>query len=179
MMSFVYRNWIVKCLKCLQVIYVFSLKKESLTWVAHTEISLLFSVIVLHKLQIYIYNTMWVYNLFNSILWPAITRDYVNLLQVADAFVLLYLVRAPDLWPSNIMLYILQAICTNGCPQSNLPSPCPCLIEGDRHHLVLEHSLDANVVGLFRISWGKRVIGGARQLGGRGKERRTREREET
>lgn len=36
---------------------------------------------------------------------------------------------------------------------------------GDRHHLVLEHSLDANVVDLFRISRGKRVIG-TRQLWG-------------
>lgn len=126
MMSFVYRNWIVKCLKCLQVIYVFSLKKESLTWVAHTEISLLFSVIVLHKLQLYIYNTMWVYNLFNSILWPAITRDYVNLLQVADAFVLLYLVRAPDLWPSNCVIYFAGYLYQRLPPeQPSLPLPMP------------------------------------------------------
>lgn len=88
----------------------------------------------------------------------------MNLLQVADAFVLLYLVRAPDLWPSNCVIYFAGYLYQR-LPQSNLPSPWPCLIEGDRHHLVLDHSLDANVVGLFRISLGKRVIGGARQLG--------------
>lgn len=93
----------------------------------------------------------------------------MNLLQVADAFVLLllFLVRAPDLWPSNCVIYFAGHL-NQRLPQSNLPSLYPWLREGDRHHLVLEHSLDANVIGLFRISRGKRVIGGARQLGGVG-----------
>lgn len=92
----------------------------------------------------------------------------MNLLQVADAFVLLlFLVRAPVLWPSNCVIYFAGHL-NQRLPQSNLPSLYPWLREGDRHHLVLEHSLDANVVGLFRISRGKRVIGGARQLGGVG-----------